>query len=167
MRSIVSILLITPFLCFGQERKTDSASINEIVRKIDRLSKTNNRLFTKDKLTGHKKYKETWQYFDNKVSSRIVIDYTIDSAEYSVACTEKYYFKDGSLICAYESEIVFSPAEGIDQGTKWAGDFYFSKGKLVDHVTIGHGNSESDDWDPEREILQKFKKRKAELKLLK
>ena len=115
----------------------------------------------------NKTVEEKWQHFDNKRLSGIIINYTIDSTAYSVACTEKYYFKDGSLIYAYESEILFFPAEGIDQGTKWAGDFYFSKGKLTDHVTSGHGKSELDDWDPEKEILLRLKKRKAELALLK
>jgi len=48
----------------------------------------------------------------------------------------------------------------------WGGGFYFSKGKLIDHVTLGHGKSETDDWDPEKEILQRLEKRKKELTLL-
>ena len=167
MRNIAFILLFTPFLGLCQEKKTDSASINKIVAKIDKLSKTNSRSFIKNKIINHTKIKEDWQYFNNKRFSRIMINYTIDSTAYSVAYTEKYYFKDSSLIYAYESEIFFSPAEGIKQGTKWSGDFYFSEGKLIIHVTNGLGRSELDDWDPENEILQRLKKRKAELKLLK
>ncbi|HKC37497.1 MAG TPA: hypothetical protein VKB95_15580, partial [Chitinophagaceae bacterium] len=67
----------------------------------------------------------------------------------------------------YESVVFFLPDLGIDQGTMWAGDFYFSKGRLIDHVTLGHGKSEKDDWNPEKEILQRLKKRKTELQLLK
>jgi hypothetical protein len=161
-----------PILCFSQQKEADSSSINEIVRKLDKLSKTNNRLFVNDKLINNKKIKENWQYFDNKQLSEIVIDYIVDSAAYSeryysTAYSEKYYFKDGALINAYESEVFFLPDLGIDQGTMWAGDFYFSKGKLIDYVTVGHGKSELDDWDPEKEILQRLKKRKAELQLLK
>lgn len=163
MRAIVVMLLLGPFLCFSQVKKPDSASINEMTRKIDKLSKTNSRSFIKYQVKGDKKFKEKWLYFDNKQLSRIIIDYTIDSVAYS----EKYYFKNGLLIYAYESEIFFSPASGIDQGTKWAGDYYFSKGKLIDEVTSGHGKSELDDWDPEKETLQRLKKRKAELQLLK
>jgi len=163
MHKSLLILLFNPILCFSQQKKTDSAYINEIVRAIDNIGKVNSKSFTKDKIVGKKKFIENWQHFDNHNLSRIVIDYTIDSTAYS----EKYYFKDGSLIYAYESIILFYPDLGIDQGTMWAGDFYFSKGKLIDHVTLGHGKSEKDDWDPEKEILQRLKKRKMELQLLK
>jgi hypothetical protein len=168
MHKIFLILLLNPVLSFSQAKKPDSVSINAIVRKIDKLSETNNRLFV-----NNKKVKENWQHFDNKEFSRIVIDYIIDSVAlsdhskeyYSIAYSEKYYFKDGSLIYAYEREIFF--LESIDDGTTWAGEFYFSKGKLIDHITLGHGKSESDEWDPEKDILQLLKKRKTELQLLK
>lgn len=29
----------------------------------------------------------------------------------------------------------------------------FRKGKLFDHVTLGHGKSETEEWDPEKEML--------------
>jgi hypothetical protein len=38
---------------------------------------------------------------------------------------------------------------------------------LIDHVTLGHGRSESDDWDPEKEVLEKMKRRKEDLRKLK
>src|ERR1043165_7501532 len=109
MRIFVLILLFTPFLCFSQKKVVDSASINEMVRKVDKLSYANNRSFTKDKIINHKKIKENWQIFDNKKMMRIIISYTINSAKYSVTYSEKYYFKDSLLIYAYESEIFFSP----------------------------------------------------------
>lgn len=163
MKKAVCILIFfSPFLSFCQS-KTDSVSINAIVRSIDRLSKANSQSYGRFKIVNHKKIKEQWLYFDSKGLSRITISYTIDSTAYY----EKYYLKDGALIYAYDSEIFFSPTAGIDQGTKWAGDFYFLKGKLFNHVTLGHGRSELDDWDPEKEILQGLKKRKAELAQLK
>ena len=147
------------FWAFARKKKTDSSSINEVVRKIDKMSKTNGRSFIKYKVINNKKIKENWQHFDNKQFSRIIINHVIDSMRYS----EKYYFKNGSLIYAYESEILYSPFWGQIEYSIWSGDFYFSKGKLIDHVTLGHGKSELDDWDPENEILQRLKKRKAEL----
>lgn len=163
MRSLLFIaLFFIPLLSTCQKKNIDSASINDIVRNIDRLSEGNNRSYTKNKILNQKRIKEKWIYFDNKRLSRIIIDYLIDSTAY----TEKYYFKDKALIYAYECEIFFFPSVGIAQGTKWAGDFYFSNGKLVDHVTLGHGKSETDDWDPEKEISQRLKKRKTDLSLL-
>jgi hypothetical protein len=34
----------------------------------------------------------------------------------------------------------------------WAAKYFFRLGKLIDMVTIGHGKSETDDWNPEKEI---------------
>ena len=163
MLRILLIPFLIPILGFSQQKEPDSSSINEIVRKIDKLSEANNRIFVNDKLINNKKVEENWQHFDNKKLSRIAIDYIIDCGAYS----EKYYFKEGSLIYAYESIVFFLPDLGIDQGAVWAGDFYFAKGKLIDHVTLGHGKSESDDWDPEKEILERLEKRKKELRSLK
>lgn len=163
MHKFFLILLFSPILCFGQEQKPDSSSINDIVRKIDNLGETNSRLFINDKVIHNKKIKENWQHFDNKHLSRIIINYTIDSNDYS----EEYYFKDGLLIYALEKEVWHFPSLGPNESSGWSGGFYFSKGKLIDHVTLGHGKSEKDDWDPEKEILQRLKGRKAELQVLK
>lgn len=34
----------------------------------------------------------------------------------------------------------------------WAGNYYFAKNKLLDHITFGHGKSEIEPWDL-KEIL--------------
>jgi hypothetical protein len=38
----------------------------------------------------------------------------------------------------------------------WLGTYLFEKGKLKDYYTNGHGKSETDDWDPEKEVLYNF-----------
>ena len=163
MLRILLIPFLIPILGFSQQKEPDSSSINEIVRKIDKLSQTSNRSFINTKVIKNKKIKETWQHFDNKQLARIIINYTIDSTDY----TEKYYFKDGLLIYADENEVSRYPSLGSDGYMLWGGGFYFSKGKLIDHVTLGHGKSETDDWDPEKEILQRLEKRKKQLTSLK
>jgi len=114
MLRILLIPFLIPILGSSQQKEPDSSSINEIVRKIDKLSEANNRIFVNDKLINNKKVEERWQHFDNKKLSRIAIDYIIDSAAYSerynsTAYSEKYYFKEGSLIYAYESIVFFLP----------------------------------------------------------
>ena len=158
MLRILLLPFLIPILCFSQQKKPDSSSINEIVSTIDKLSKTSSQSFISNKVIKNKKVKETWQHFDNKQLARIIINYTIDSTDY----TEKYYFKDGLLIYADENEVSRYPSLGNGY-MLWGGGFYFSKGKLIDHVTLGHGKSETDDWDPEKEILQRLEKRKKEL----
>jgi len=163
MLRILLIPFLIPILCFSQQKRPDSSYINEIVRKIDNLSNTGTKTFINTKVIKNKKVKETWQHFDNKQLARIIINYTIDSTDY----TEKYYLKDGLLIYADENEVSRYPSLGSDGYSLWGGGFYFSKGKLIAHVTLGHGKSETDDWDPENEILQRLEKRKKELASLK
>jgi len=163
MRSIVFILCLASLVCFGQGKKEESASINKIVAKIDELSQAGDKAFSKDIVVDQKNVKEKWRVFENNEYSRIIIQYTTDSAGHSIAYTEKYYLRNGALIYAYESEVFFETGQNMKEGIMWNGDFYFSKGKLIEHVTNGHGRSELDDWDPEKEILQKWKKRKEEL----
>jgi hypothetical protein len=39
----------------------------------------------------------------------------------------------------------------------WGGNYYFSKNKLLDFITLGHGKSETDEWDPQQEVLANCK----------
>jgi len=163
MRSIAFILCLVTLVCYGQGKKEESVSINKIVANIDELSQSGGKVFSKDKLVDQKNVKEKWRVFSNNEYSRIIIQYTTDSAEHSIAYTEKYYLKNDALIYAYESEVFFETSQNMKDGTMWNGDFYFSKGKLIEHVTNGHGRSELDNWNPEKEVLEKWKSRKMEL----
>src|SRR6187455_2134183 len=111
MLRILLIPFLIPILCFSQQKRPDSSYIDEVVRKIDNLSKTGTKTLINTKVIKNKKVKETWQHFDNKQLARIIINYTIDSTGY----TEEYYFKDGFLIFAYEKEILSAPYLGIDE----------------------------------------------------
>jgi hypothetical protein len=42
----------------------------------------------------------------------------------------------------------------------WVGNFYFSKGKLIANVTLGHGISEIDSWNPKVGMLKAFNESK-------
>jgi len=42
----------------------------------------------------------------------------------------------------------------------WAGNFYFSKNKLIANVTFGYGKSEIDSWNPEVDLLKAFSESK-------
>jgi hypothetical protein len=163
LKTSLIILLLIPFLSFCQEKNAVRFSIDSVVRNIDTLSKAKGRSYFKEKTMNNKKIKEKWRYFDNKKNSFISIEYKIDSTAY----TEEYYLQNSSLIHASEQEIWYNPSLGANEYTAWSGGFYFSKQKLIDHVTLGHGKSETEDWDPEKEILQRLKKRKAEVALLK
>jgi hypothetical protein len=163
MRIVALIIFLIPFLAFGQKEAVDSSAINRIVDTIDELSGKKSKPYSLKKRSGNKSFSEAWQYYKDHQFSRIIIDYKIDSTIYS----ERYYLKNGSLIYACENEIMYFPSLGPGEFQGWSGSFYFLKDKLIDHVTLGHGRSESDDWDPEKEVLEKMKRRKEDLRKLK
>jgi hypothetical protein len=70
---------------------------------------------------------------------------------------------NGQLIYAIETIISYYPNGNSSDSITWRGDFYFSKGKLIDHVTLGHGKSEMDDWDPEHEMLSALNDSKRDI----
>jgi len=163
MQIIALIIFLIPFSTFGQKETFNSSAIDKIVDTIDKMSETQSKTFTIQKRLNNKSFIENWQYYENRQFSRIIIDYKIDSIAYS----EKYYFNGGSFIYAYEAKTMYFPSLGSNAYQGWSGGFYFLRGKLIDHTTLGHGKSESDDWDPEKEILQRLKKRNKELESLK
>ena len=163
MKSFLLIaLFLFPAIVICQNKEL-TISIDSMVEKIDRFCKGKTKSYTLIKLKNNKEINEKWQYADSKQFTFINIEYKIDSTVYS----EKYYLKKGSLLYAYESELRYFPSLKIDDHSTWAGDFYFANNKLINHVTLGHGKSESDDWDPEKEILQRLRKRKVEINSLK
>ncbi|HEY6505931.1 MAG TPA: hypothetical protein VIZ28_18280 [Chitinophagaceae bacterium] len=164
MKPLVFVILFAaPFLSVCQEKNTYKLSVDSITKHIDGLSAANGKSYTKEKKLSNKKIKEEWLHFDDKKLSLIYIEYKIDST----AFIEKYYLQTGALIYAMEQEVSYYPSLGANEYSIWAGDYYFSKGKLIDYVTLGHGKSEDDNWQPEKEVLQRLKQRKTELALLK
>jgi hypothetical protein len=160
-RILLLIVIMIPLHGICQAKSRNTSSIDSTVAYIKKISKGTGESFTIEKTITGKKTKETWNYYNAKGLGFISIEYKIDSTAYA----ERYFLENGSLIYAYESEILYFPS--LNDQSAWAGDFYFSKNKLIHHVTLGHGKSEMDDWDPEKEILQRLKERKEELSLLK
>ena len=161
MKKITILLLLNPIFSFGQDTASDTSAINKTVEVIEKLSRTNNVNYNRNKSINNKKFNEAWQHFDIKEYSRLIIEYQIDSTVYS----EKYYFRNGLLIYSFQLEFQVYPHLGVDQYKIWTWDYYFSNGKLIDYIPLDHGKSELDDADPESEILERLEKRKAGLKL--
>lgn len=76
---------------------------------------------------------------------------------------QTFYLKDGSLIYAIERIVTYYTENGKTDSITWRGDFYFSKGKLIDHVTLGHGKSEIETWNPEQDMLTCFGESKRDI----
>lgn len=73
---------------------------------------------------------------------------------------EVYFEQEGELIYAEES-IQYMPINHYQMGI-WNCKFYTEKGKLITIMSLGHGKTENDAWEPEI-IFEMYKKRIAEL----
>jgi len=65
----------------------------------------------------------------------------------------------------YATEFITSYYGDKDQKDSivWGGNYYFSKGKLVDLITLGHGKSETDEWNPQLEVLANYQAAKNDI----
>lgn len=162
----ILLLIIISFcshIAFAQEKNAIHFSIDSIVDRIDSISEGKHKTHIRNKIFEGKKIKEVWKYFENNKFSKISIEYKIDSTIYM----ERYYQEKGLLIFTYEGIKFLTPSFDPNDYTIWAGDFYFINGKLDYYITLGHGKSELDDWNPEKDNLDRYEKRKTELALLK
>jgi hypothetical protein len=77
--------------------------------------------------------------------------------------TQTFYFKNNNLIYSTETITLYSFANNQQDSIIWVGTYYFSKDKLIDMVTLGHGKSETEKWDPEAEVLANCKSAKNDI----
>ena len=96
--------------------------------------------------------------FNGKKGKKIII---INSQEDSLLFEEIYFEKNGELIYALESSM-YMPINHFAT-SPWVCEFYFRGGKLLYYESLGHGKTETDEWEPES-IFEMFKNRLAELK---
>lgn len=131
--------------------------IDSIVSKIDSVARLKHRVFNLKKQYRGNTYTEKWSYLrDAKYLLYFQVNYTLDSNDYE----EEYYLTNGGLIYATEKEVMRFPSMDPVDSIGWSGVFYFSAHKLLYQRTLGHGKSEMDNWDPEKEIRVRYSKRR-------
>lgn len=104
---------------------------------------------------------EFWTICETDQENRII---KIDSHEEQTLYQEVYYEQNRELIYAEES-IKYMPINHYVLQT-WTCQFYAEKGKLVSLMSLGHGKTEDNEWNPEI-IFEMYKKRIAELNKIK
>jgi hypothetical protein len=77
--------------------------------------------------------------------------------------TQIFYLKNNRLIYSKESILSYSFVNNQRDSMIWVGTYYFWKGKMIDMVTLGHGKSETETWDPELEVLANYKNAKNDI----
>lgn len=100
---------------------------------------------------------EFWQICKTDKAKRII---QINSYEEDVLYEEVYYEQNGELIYAEES-IKYMPINHYVVQS-WTCQFYTEKGKIISLMSLGHGKTEDEKWNPEI-IFEMYKKRIEEL----
>ena len=100
---------------------------------------------------------EYWKICKTNNGKRII---RIESHEKESLYEEVYFEQNGELIYAEESIRYMKVNHYTSQ--IWNCQFYAEKGKLVSLMSLGHGKTEDDEWNPEI-IFEMYKKRIIEL----
>ena len=69
---------------------------------------------------------------------------------------QTFYLNNGQLIFANETIVTYFTTNSKTDSITWSADFYFSNGKLIDHITLGHGKSELESWEPGTDMTKFF-----------
>jgi hypothetical protein len=141
--TIIIILLFSNF-AYSQDLEKQKAGIDA---EVERISKQTNLVEVNFSIHALKKVLHyiSYQYVEDpkghvKISRRF--SYKKDTIH------QIFYLKDGWLIFASKTITTYFTDVNKTDSITWSGNFYFSKGKLIDHSTLGHGKSEQDGWIP-------------------
>lgn len=104
---------------------------------------------------------EFWSICTTDNGKRII---QIHSHDETAFYKEVYFEQNDELIYAEES-INYMPINYYVLQS-WTCQFYAENGKLVSLMSLGHGKTENDEWNPEI-IFEMYKKRKTELDKIK
>ena len=100
---------------------------------------------------------EFWRICNLKNENRII---KIDFHEKDKYYQEIYFEKNGELRYAKETQN-YVPKNYFTQ-MQWNCEFYAEKGELIALISLGHGKTESDEWEPES-IFEMYKNRLTQL----
>lgn len=160
MRLSIVIAIIFLFnLSFGQNLEKQKAAIDTEVERILKQSKPTVVSFSIQAMKKRLHYIH-YNYAVNK-SGYVKISRQFSNKKDSVQQT--FYLKSGKLIHATETITSYFNDSGKTYSITWSGGFYFANGKLIDHITLGHGKSELETWNPEQEMLTAFDESKKDI----
>ena len=144
---------------FGQDVEKQKAAIDAVVERISKLKEAKTESFT---IQAKKKvlHDISYQYLEG-AGGYVKISRSFSHKNDSIH--QEFYLKGGSLIYANETIVSYFTGNGTNDSIAWSGGFYFANGKLIDHISLGHGKSEEESWDPEKEMLMAFNEAKRDV----
>ncbi len=73
--------------------------------------------------------------------------------------TEIYIIKNSELIYAFEE--IQCRSNNLEESSVWRCEYFIFDEQVFDYVSLGHGKTEDDAWNPD-DIIKQFKNRQAE-----
>ena len=141
---------------FNLTEHQDKSSYRDIVRLL--YKKEYSKAYPEYVVSTLNGKKEKWEISALDDGKQIWI---IESYDDGVFYREVYYSKNGILNYAIDSDRYMK--ENSINDDVWECEFFIKDGKLYSEISLGHGKTERDDWDPNI-IFKMFEKRKKELK---
>jgi hypothetical protein len=155
---VIAIILLSNF-SFGQNLEKQKAAIDAEVERISSLSKSAAESFSIQAM----KKRLHYIYYNYVVNKSGFVKISRQFSHKSDTIQQTFYLKAGKLIHATETITSYFNAKGKTDSITWSGGFYFANGKLIDHITLGHGKSELETWNPEQEMLTAFNESKKDI----
>ncbi len=154
--ALILILIFNFLNCNSQAQREIEEKIRleintEFDKNISRCS------LNVDAITDFNGKTEFWKICNLGNGSRII---QIESHYEDFYYQEIYFEKNGELIYAKEAEI-YLPKNHYAQMT-WNCEFYAKSGKLIALISLGHGKTEDEEWNPDV-IFEMHKSRLIEL----
>ena len=143
----------------AQDLAKRKAGIEKEVEQIDKLSVGRTQRFS---IKALKKGLHSTNYHTVETSRGLIkISRQFSSKNDSVE--QQFYLKNGKLIYAHEIITSYFTVNNQKDSIGWSGRFYFSQNKLIDYITLGHGKSEMETWNPEEDMLTAFNESKRDI----
>jgi len=146
--------------CAAQSKATKEAKIREDIRSLFDTNVANCAAET-TAVTNFNGKTEFWSICPLQNGNRII---TIHSHQGDTYNQEIYFEQSGDLMYAKETEN-YMPKNQFTQ-LPWNCEFFAKNGELLTIISLGHGKTEDDEWDPDS-IFKMYKTRLAELAQIK
>jgi hypothetical protein len=133
--------------CLAQHVQKTKQQIDTIVNAVARNKHANHSSFIK------KINKKTLYYYSYIADATNVLMISLSFRNGNDKVERVFYLHHNKLIYSTESIVSYYTTANVTDSIGWGGAYYFSNNKLISIVTLGHGKSETDNWDPQTEVL--------------
>tara|TARA_R110002074_G_C12267465_1_gene641823 strand:+ start:53 stop:544 length:492 start_codon:yes stop_codon:yes gene_type:complete len=159
--TLATILILFGVLsCYAQnQRYEEEKARSKVNSELDKnMTKCSPQI---DAITDFNGKTEFWRICELQNGNRIL---KIESHKGTVYYQEIYFEKNGDLIYARETENYVPKNHFVQMA--WNCEFYVENGKLISLMSLGHGKTEDEEWNPDI-IFEMYKKRLTELENIK